>query len=133
MPDKTYKKIEIVGVSDQSIEKAIENAHTKASQSIHNLRWFEVQEIRGNFVEVDKPEGAFSHFYIEITSYSENLYNFNLTRREQNRDNNNFIFNSEPIFINSNINEGYGLFGARIIKSQAYLPTYFPLNGWIEY
>ena len=55
MPDKTYKKIEIVGVSDQSIEKAIENAHAKASQSIHNLRWFEVQEIRGNFVELDKP------------------------------------------------------------------------------
>ena len=54
MPDKTYKKVEIVGVSEDSIEKAIENAHKKASQSIHNLRWFEIQEIRGNF-ELGKP------------------------------------------------------------------------------
>ena len=44
-----------MGVSEISIEKAIENAHAKAKQSIHNLRWFEVQEIRGNFVELDKP------------------------------------------------------------------------------
>ena len=49
MPDKTYKKIELVGASDQSIEDAIKNAYTKASSSIHNLRWFEVTEIRGNF------------------------------------------------------------------------------------
>ena len=49
MPDKTYKKIELVGSSDQSIEQAIQNAYTKASASINNLRWFEVTEIRGNF------------------------------------------------------------------------------------
>ena len=54
MPDKKYKKVEIVGVSEYSVEKAIENAYTKASQSIHNLRWCEVQEIRGNF-ELGKP------------------------------------------------------------------------------
>ena len=41
-------------MSEDSIEKAIENAYKKASQSIHNLRWFEVQEIRGNF-ELGKP------------------------------------------------------------------------------
>ena len=49
MPDKTYKKIELVGSSDQSIEQAIQNAYTKASASITNLRWFEVVEVRGNF------------------------------------------------------------------------------------
>lgn len=49
MPNKTYKKVEIVGVSDDSIENAIKNAYTKASESIKNLRWFEVKEIRGNF------------------------------------------------------------------------------------
>ena len=49
MPEKTYKKIELVGSSDESIEAAITNAYTKASESVHNLRWFEVTEIRGNF------------------------------------------------------------------------------------
>ncbi len=49
MPDKTYKKIELVGSSDESIEQAIKNAYEKASSSIHNLRWYEVVEIRGNF------------------------------------------------------------------------------------
>ncbi|OUR95293.1 dodecin flavoprotein [Halobacteriovorax marinus] len=49
MPDKVYKKVELVGASNVSIEKAIEAAYEKASKSIHNLRWFEVQEVRGNF------------------------------------------------------------------------------------
>lgn len=49
MPEKTYKKVELVGSSDDSIEQAIKNAYEKATASIHNLRWFEVTEIRGNF------------------------------------------------------------------------------------
>ena len=36
---------------------------------------------------------------------------FNVTRKEQNRDSNNFMFNNEPMFIQSNINGGYGIFG----------------------
>lgn len=43
-----YKKIEIVGTSDKSSDDAIQNALEKASRSIHNLRWFEVMETRGN-------------------------------------------------------------------------------------
>jgi len=54
MPDKVYKKVEIVGASPVSIEAAIEAAYEKASKSIHQLRWFEVLEIRGNF-ESGKP------------------------------------------------------------------------------
>lgn len=54
MPERTYKKIEIVGSSSESIEDAVNNAYKKASESIHNLRWFEVKEIRGNF-EGGKP------------------------------------------------------------------------------
>ncbi len=47
MPDKTYKIIEVVGVSDDSIQQAVRNALTKANQTIRNIDWFEVQNIRG--------------------------------------------------------------------------------------
>ena len=85
------------------------------------------------FVEVEKPIGMWSHFYVAIESYSENLYRFNLTRKEQKRDLNNMLFNSEPIFIESNISEGYGIFGARAISRKAYLPLFYPTNGWVDY
>lgn len=42
-----YKKIEVIGTSSKSIEKAITNAVSKASDSLDQLRWFEVKEIRG--------------------------------------------------------------------------------------
>ena len=47
MPDKTYKIIEVVGVSDQSIHQAVRNALTKARQTLRNIDWFEVGQIRG--------------------------------------------------------------------------------------
>lgn len=47
MPEKTYKIIEVVGVSDQSIQQAVRNALTKAGQSVRNIDWFEVNQIRG--------------------------------------------------------------------------------------
>ena len=47
MPDKTYKLIELVGVSEESVQQAIRNAVNRASQSLKGLDWFEVTEIRG--------------------------------------------------------------------------------------
>lgn len=47
MPDKTYKVIEVVGVSSDSVQQAVRNAITKASQTLRNIDWFEVQQIRG--------------------------------------------------------------------------------------
>ena len=47
MPDKTYKLIELVGVSDVSMSEAIKNAITRASQTLRGLDWFEVAETRG--------------------------------------------------------------------------------------
>jgi flavin-binding protein dodecin len=44
---KTYKLIELVGVSEQSTEDAIQNALAQASQSLKGLAWFEVKEVRG--------------------------------------------------------------------------------------
>lgn len=47
MPDKTYKIIELVGVSDQSYAQATRNAIEKASKTLRNLDWFEVVNQRG--------------------------------------------------------------------------------------
>lgn len=47
MSDHIYKVIELAGSSETSLEDAIEGAVAKASESIRNLRWFEVNEMRG--------------------------------------------------------------------------------------
>ena len=47
MPEKTYKIIEVVGVSADSVQAAVRNAVGKASQTVRNIDWFEVQQIRG--------------------------------------------------------------------------------------
>jgi dodecin len=47
MSDKVYKKIDVVGCSPVSIEKAVEAAVAKASESLRGLSWFELKEVRG--------------------------------------------------------------------------------------
>ena len=46
-----YKKSEIVGTSSTGVEDAIQQAVERASQSLRNLSWFEVKEIRGTIRE----------------------------------------------------------------------------------
>ncbi|MFQ5480136.1 MAG: dodecin [Thermodesulfobacteriota bacterium] len=48
---KTFKKIELVGISEKSYEEAISSAVEHASKSIHGLSWFEVTEQHGKIVE----------------------------------------------------------------------------------
>jgi len=55
MPDKTYKIIEVVGVSDDSIQQAVRNAITKATATIRNIDWFEVKDIRGSVDQKGEP------------------------------------------------------------------------------
>lgn len=43
----TYKKIELTGTSGSSVEEAVSAALKKASESVRNMRWFEVTEVRG--------------------------------------------------------------------------------------
>ena len=45
--DRTNKQIELVGISDDGYEAAIQNAISKASQSLHGISWYEVLEQRG--------------------------------------------------------------------------------------
>jgi flavin-binding protein dodecin len=43
----TYKVVELVGSSSESVQQAIDGAISRAAQTIRNLDWFEVREIRG--------------------------------------------------------------------------------------
>ena len=43
----TYKVVELVGSSSESVQQAIDGAIARAAQTIRNLDWFEVREIRG--------------------------------------------------------------------------------------
>ncbi len=61
MPDKTYKIIELVGVSAASIEEAIQNAISRANQTLKNLDWFEVVEARGLI-----QEGKVNQFQVKL-------------------------------------------------------------------
>lgn len=55
----TYKKVEIVGSSTQSVDDAIQNAVNQAAKSLQNLEWFEVSEIRGHI-----QDGKVAHFQV---------------------------------------------------------------------
>ena len=46
--EHTYKVIELVGSSPQGLQQAIESAVSRAAETLKNLDWFEVKEIRGN-------------------------------------------------------------------------------------
>ena len=47
MAEKTFKIIEICGVSGDSYAQATRNAVSKASETLRNLEWFEVVSERG--------------------------------------------------------------------------------------
>ncbi|ADX71622.1 dodecin domain-containing protein [Pseudarthrobacter phenanthrenivorans] len=51
MANHTYSISEIVGTSTQGVDDAVRNGIAKASQTLRNLDWFEVKEIRGHLAE----------------------------------------------------------------------------------
>lgn len=51
MSNHTYSISEIVGTSTQGVDDAVRNGIAKASQTLRNLDWFEVKEIRGHLEE----------------------------------------------------------------------------------
>ena len=61
MSDHIYKKIELIGSSKDSIEDAAQKAVTQASQTLQNLRWMEVTEIRGHLVD-----GEIDHWQVGV-------------------------------------------------------------------
>jgi dodecin len=61
MSDHVYKKIELTGSSSEGIQEAIENAVNKASETVKNMRWFEVVETRGHI-----DHGKVAHWQVTI-------------------------------------------------------------------
>ena len=59
--DHTYKVVELVGSSSQGVQQAIEGAVAKARETIRNLDWFEVKEIRGNI-----QDGAVAWYQVKV-------------------------------------------------------------------
>jgi flavin-binding protein dodecin len=61
MSNHVYKTIELTGSSPKGIDQAVANAIAKASKSLHNLRWFQVTDTRG---EIEK--GKVAHWQVTL-------------------------------------------------------------------
>jgi flavin-binding protein dodecin len=60
--DHVYPVTEIYGSSTESIDDAIRQAVSAASQTVRNLQWFEVTEIRGHV----NSDGSIGHFQVGV-------------------------------------------------------------------
>lgn len=47
MSNNFYKHIDITGTSTFGIDDAIQSGIARAAQTVHNMQWFEVVEVRG--------------------------------------------------------------------------------------
>ncbi|MDP9022883.1 MAG: dodecin family protein [Actinomycetota bacterium] len=56
-----YKKIELVGSSEEGIDDAVRTAIRRAAESMRNLDWFEVKEVRG-WIKDGQPQ----HFQVVL-------------------------------------------------------------------
>ena len=61
MSDHVYKTVELTGSSTTGIEDAVQRAVTRASQTLRNMRWFEVTETRGHL-----ENNKISHWQVTI-------------------------------------------------------------------
>ena len=59
MAENTYKVIEVVGSSTDSIADAARNAVAKAAETLRNVEWFEIDTVRGHVVD-----GRVQHFQV---------------------------------------------------------------------
>ncbi|MGW2822066.1 dodecin [Streptomyces sp. NPDC001443] len=57
MSNHTYRVTEIVGTSQEGIDQAVRNGISRASQTLRNLDWFEVTQVRGQI-----ENGAIEHW-----------------------------------------------------------------------
>ena len=61
MSNHTYRVTEIVGTSPDGVDQAVRNGITRASQTLHNLDWFEVTQVRGQI-----EEGRIAHWQVGL-------------------------------------------------------------------
>jgi flavin-binding protein dodecin len=61
MSNHVYKHLEVTGSSPDGIQPAIENAVNKASESLRNMRWFQVIDTRGHI-----DDSSVTHWQVTI-------------------------------------------------------------------
>jgi len=61
MPEHVYKVVEIVGTSEESVSKAIDRAIAKASETLRQVGWFEVDHVRGHV-----QDGKVAHYQVTL-------------------------------------------------------------------
>ncbi|MEU0033032.1 MULTISPECIES: dodecin [Streptomyces] len=61
MTDHTYRVTEIVGTSPEGIDQAVRNGIARASQTLRNLDWFEITQVRGQIVD-----GEVEHYQVGL-------------------------------------------------------------------
>jgi hypothetical protein len=61
MSEHVYKMIELTGSSKDGVEDAVQQAIEKAAETVRNIRWFEVTELRGHVAD-----GKVAHWQVTL-------------------------------------------------------------------
>ena len=61
MTDHVYKSVEVTGSSAEGVKEAIDRAIAKAAETLRNLDWFEVLDIRGHI-----EDGRVAHYQVTL-------------------------------------------------------------------
>ncbi len=61
MSENTYRVIEIVGTSTDSVSDAVTNGIARANETLEGLDWFEVTQTRGHI-----ENGQVAHFQVYL-------------------------------------------------------------------
>ena len=61
MSDHVYKQIKLTGSSKSGVEDAVQNAISKASSTVKNMRWFQVVDTRGHI-----ENGRIAHWQVTV-------------------------------------------------------------------
>ena len=61
MSEHVYKSVELTGSSKTSTDDAVRRAIERASSTVRNIKWFQVQDVRGH-VE----DGQVAHWQVTV-------------------------------------------------------------------
>ncbi|WP_407563640.1 dodecin [Streptomyces sp. 184] len=61
MSEHTYRITEIVGSSPDGVDAAVRNGVARAAQTLRNLDWFEVTQVRGQL-----EDGVVAHWQVGL-------------------------------------------------------------------
>jgi flavin-binding protein dodecin len=61
MSEHVYKTVELTGSSIVGSDDAVQNAIARAAKTVHNLRWFEVTQVRGHL-----EDGKVVHWQVTV-------------------------------------------------------------------